>query len=529
MSTFRKVLITTSGTGSRLEGLTQYTNKSLVNIGGRAAIDHIIESYEGVSFVVTLGYMGELVKEYLSIAYPNLDIEYVWVDKFEGPGSSLLYSMSCAANLLGEPFIFHSCDTIIPAPISIEVSNNWIGLNSTNPSANSGQYRTVSIDDSTNSIRINEKGTRGDFAYIGLIGIVDTSRFWDRVDARLKNPDMGLSDAHVVEDMLGYGIKFDSVPFEEWLDTGNLLSLEAALEYFRGDGPTILEKPGQSVYVRDRDVIKFFSDSSMVSDRVYRAQKLGASIPTIEKSTQHFFSYEKVEGRTFTEGVTPNEFEGFLDWCWSTLWKDMVRSTTYSQLGRKFYYDKTKSRLGLYFERVNSRDMITTINGIGYAPVYELLDELDRARPEIYDGPYVSSFHGDLHNANIFSCNWPSPNCWKLIDWRENFAGQEEVGDIYYDLAKLNHGLIVSHDLVWKEMYTVKEKGPVVSFEIYRKDSLVRCQEVLRKFCAAHDLDWFKVEAITALIYLNIAPLHHSHYDKLLFYLGKSMLGDLLV
>ena len=40
-----KVLITTSGLGSRLGELTDYTNKSLVRVTDKPAISNIIESY----------------------------------------------------------------------------------------------------------------------------------------------------------------------------------------------------------------------------------------------------------------------------------------------------------------------------------------------------------------------------------------------------------------------------------------------------------------------------------------------------
>lgn len=35
----------------------------------------------------------------------------------------------------------------------------------------------------------------------------------------------------------------------------------------------------------------------------------------------------------------------------------------------------------------------------------------------------------------------------------------------------------------------------------------------------------FRVKILTALIYLNIAALHHHPYSLLLYYLGKSMLA----
>ena len=38
------ILITTSGIGSRLGKLTKYTNKALIKIGDKLAIDYIIKS-----------------------------------------------------------------------------------------------------------------------------------------------------------------------------------------------------------------------------------------------------------------------------------------------------------------------------------------------------------------------------------------------------------------------------------------------------------------------------------------------------
>ena len=59
-----KVLLTTSGIGSRLGNLTKFTNKSLVRIGDKPAISHIIDSYpDDVEFVVTLGHHGSQVQQ----------------------------------------------------------------------------------------------------------------------------------------------------------------------------------------------------------------------------------------------------------------------------------------------------------------------------------------------------------------------------------------------------------------------------------------------------------------------------------
>ena len=71
-----RVLITTSGMGSRLGRLTDFTNKCLVRVGGKAVISHIIDSYpDDVHFVITLGHFGEHVKQYLRVFIEELQVK----------------------------------------------------------------------------------------------------------------------------------------------------------------------------------------------------------------------------------------------------------------------------------------------------------------------------------------------------------------------------------------------------------------------------------------------------------------------
>ena len=76
-----KVLVTTSGVGSRLGSLTDHTNKCLVSIGRKNSLAYIIESYPPhVIFVITLGHFGKHVREFLQISYPDRFFEFVEVE-----------------------------------------------------------------------------------------------------------------------------------------------------------------------------------------------------------------------------------------------------------------------------------------------------------------------------------------------------------------------------------------------------------------------------------------------------------------
>ena len=53
----------------------------------------------------------------------------------------------------------------------------------------------------------------------------------------------------------------------------------------------------------------------------------------------------------------------------------------------------------------------------------------------------------EIFNLKIF---YFQKNKFKLIDWRQDFSGNLNYGDIYYDLAKLNGGIYVSYQNVKK-------------------------------------------------------------------------------
>ena len=96
-----KVLITTSGIGSRLGSLTKYTNKSLIKVGKKPAISYIVESYEeNIELIITVGHYKKHVVEFLQLAYPNRKFSFVEVDNYDKQGSSLLYSILQAKEYL---------------------------------------------------------------------------------------------------------------------------------------------------------------------------------------------------------------------------------------------------------------------------------------------------------------------------------------------------------------------------------------------------------------------------------------------
>jgi NDP-sugar pyrophosphorylase family protein len=219
-----KVLITTSGIGSRLKELTKNTNKSLIKIGDKYAIEYIIDKYpKDVEFVITIGYLGDQVKEALEKTYPDRKLNFVWVDKYEGFGSSLGYSMLSAKGQLQCPFIFHCCDTIVTDEIPVP-DKNWTAGCEVDDVI---QYRTLNLQ-GNKVIKIDDKGTSNSrLVHIGLIGIFDYKSYWRNLEKLYKaNPDFEpLNDTFTINEMLAEGIEFYLWPTTSWYDTGNPESL----------------------------------------------------------------------------------------------------------------------------------------------------------------------------------------------------------------------------------------------------------------------------------------------------------------
>ena len=111
--------------------------------------------------------------------------------------------------------------------------------------------------------------------------------------------------------------------------------------------------------------------------------------------------------------------------------------------------------------------------------------------------------HGDFHFENILKTK---DKKFTFLDWRQDFGGILDYGDMYYDLAKLYHGIIVDHGAIRNEMFNIKlsETKKVIDYEIYRKQSSYKLEKILINFLKKNKLSVLKVKLLTALIFFII-------------------------
>lgn len=518
-----RVCLPTAGTGSRLGGLTRFLNKSLVSIANRPILSHLIEQFpKDVIFVIALGHQGHLVREFLTLAYPERRFLFEEVTPFEGPGSGLGLSLLACQQHLQQPFVFISCDTLVRgAPIRPPV-NNWMACAEVDDLV---PYRTLAVRDGLVEVIYEKGGGRAvnRQAYIGLAGIHDYQTFWS---AMRSGADQAIQagEAHGLRALLPQGIAAHN---HVWYDTGNPSALaHTRTVYQEPYTPNILEKANEAIWFVEGLVIKFSDDQKFISHRVQRVEQLAGYVPTVTGAQPHMYRYGKVAGLVMSDVVTISLFDRLLThsesfWMHHSL--DDAQLQSFRDTCIAFYRDKTYERVALFYHNFSREDGIETINGRELPTLSSLLSKVNWEA--LADG-LPGRFHGDFHFENIL---WnPDAEQFCFLDWRQDFGGNLTTGDIYYDLAKLLHGLIISHELITRDLYQVDWQVDSISYDFHRKQVLVACERRFKQWLHKSGYDVNKVWTLTALIYLNIAALHHAPYSLLLYALGKDMLATIL-
>ncbi len=510
-----KVLITTSGVGRDLGEFTKHANQSLIRLSQKPILSHIVELYpKEIEIVVTLGYFGNLVQEFLTLVYPDRKFTFVEVDKYTGEGSSQGYSMLSAKKHLQCPFIFHAGDTVVREAVETPLLGNWCG--GANGEVNSNYASFIELDDKI--MAFSGKGsTDFDYLYIGLSGIKDFESFWAILERSYsQNPNKPLNDLEIYAEMIKSGSYFRSQQFKSWIDIGNIESLNKARKIL-GDELVNLDKAEEATYIFRDSVVKFMANEKAVTERAERAKNsLFGLVPKMEGVSGHFYKYRFAVGRLYSRIITPSDFADFLAWSKTNLWKqkDKVAEKEFKDICLNFYKTKTLERIKSFYKTTGIADSPLVINGEELPALGEVLNEIDFNW--LSEGRQTN-FHGDFILDNIIR----TQDSYVLLDWRQNFGGLLNSGDMYYDLAKLNHNLTVNHDIIFKNNFSVKVRGKVVFCDIMRSANLVECEKILHKFILSEGLDLKKVKVLTSIVWLNMAFLHHHPYNFFLYYFGR--------
>jgi glucose-1-phosphate thymidylyltransferase len=221
-----KAVIPLAGKGTRLRPHTYITPKPLLRVGGKPVMSYILDDLQelGIEEIVfVIGYLGDVVKDYMAAEYPDIRPQYVVQEVQDG---------TAGAVKLAEPFIDDEMlilfvDTLFDADLSMvkSLSPEWSGVIWAKEVEDYQRFGVIVTDENGAMTRIIEKPQDpiSKLANIGLYYIRDHELLFKGIDVVLNQPpgpsgEFYLTDAF--QYMVDQGSKLLTAPVEGWYDCG---------------------------------------------------------------------------------------------------------------------------------------------------------------------------------------------------------------------------------------------------------------------------------------------------------------------
>jgi hypothetical protein len=523
------VFIPCAGMGTRIANGSSNFPKPLRDLGGIPAIARVISQYpEDWDIVIALGFEADLVRdavEALVFGTPREDrVKFVSTDSWSHKSQGLSHTLLAAREALGERnFVFHAVDSILDESV-FSVTQKLLPRNQIflSQCSTPGTYRFVSPSPNEGNLSwqvSNFQAFQERLAYIGVSHIYEPERFWGLISA-------GADENSEAGETLGIDlatVNLVRVPDGAWFDIGSRPGLASAEHSFLSTR-NILTKKDEAIWFVDCRVIKIHRDRDFIEGRISRAEKLSPFVPEIVFSNAHAYSYREVPGRELSKVLEEPEieFSSFFNFLWDFWAGDKVGHLEQSKHSLEsylsFYREKTLVRVHDLLRKFPHLEQECRING---TPVRSLSELCDSIPWDLLAAITPARVHGDLHPENILVT--PGGD-FVLLDWRQDMAGSRgSLGDVYYDLGKMAHGLRVDHGVVKQGGYSVAENSlGDVEVSIHWPTGKRRAFSSFRSQVQSWGLSWNQVLLMEAVIYLNIAPLHEpEEYSKFLAYYGR--------
>lgn len=238
-----QAIIPVAGAGTRLRPLTYTQPKVLISVAGKPILAYIIENLleNGVrDFVFVIGYLGEKIKEYVELNYPQINARFVTQDERSGLGHAIWVAKGGID--LNKPLIIQLGDTILDADIKAILSS---------------EYSTLCIKkvEDPRAFGVAELGEDGfikilvekpqipksNMALVGFYFIRDTHKLFDALEYNIQHNERDNNEFYLtnsLQKMIAEGVRFKSYKVEHWFDVGKkdiLLETNSILLRKNGD------------------------------------------------------------------------------------------------------------------------------------------------------------------------------------------------------------------------------------------------------------------------------------------------------
>jgi NDP-sugar pyrophosphorylase family protein len=161
------VLIMCGGKGERLRPLTELVPKPLINIKGRPILGYLLEhlkKFKIHSIVIAVGFHAKKIIDFVSIAYPELNIKIV-----DSGDADIIQRIRDSATHMSGNFVLMYGDTL--ADVNLDSLENYHLSHSSSATMTllplKSQFGLVELDSFSNVLRFREKPTLDQWVNIG--------------------------------------------------------------------------------------------------------------------------------------------------------------------------------------------------------------------------------------------------------------------------------------------------------------------------------------------------------------------------
>jgi choline kinase len=498
------VVISTAGPGSRMTGRYPDIHKTLLPYQGMPILYHIISKIpQSLTICIILGYKAEQIRDFLALAFPEQNFEFIYVDDWSSDNSGTAYSLKLAKDAVQERFWYLPCDGVYTHMdfIDLESEENCFVISQVD-TKESSQYLTIftqnrRIISKCFKIEVNAEVI---YAFTGAMKIVNRDNFYKKLDALNCREFIDAIDLGE----LTYVTK-------NWVDLGNPESYEK----FSSNSEFDFSKKDEFTFELNDYILKWWSDSEIVESKLKKPKYLAGAFPKNSTAKGQFYRYDFVQGENFYDLVTPKNFTNFLNWMVSEVWEKQTIEMKEDLLD--FYKVKTTSRIEMLESRLTSPEYNpSNVDNIKVKNWKYYFNSIDWDLL-IYCN-YPSFIHGDLQFDNIIYQN--KINKFILIDWRHEFGGLKLYGDLYYDFAKLLGGILHNYKLIKKGKFSMNYESGRAMISIPSAPNRDELIKVLFKTAKSLNLNTRKIWLLVPLILWNMAPLHKEPFSNICWNLG---------
>ncbi|MEP0814891.1 MAG: NTP transferase domain-containing protein [bacterium] len=220
-----KAIIPAAGVGTRLRPITNTTPKALVQVGDKPIIGHILERVIGLGIkdiVIVVGYLGDMIKDYVGANFKGASFEYVHQRELLGLGHAIWMCGELIPSD-GGLFIIYG-DTIVEGDMEAMFDAAGDGTLGVKTVPDPERFGIVELDGDKIK-RAVEKPEKfmGDTALIGVNYFRSAGKLFDALNYVVENDirtrgEIQITDAFQI--MIERGADLRAFWVDEWFDCG---------------------------------------------------------------------------------------------------------------------------------------------------------------------------------------------------------------------------------------------------------------------------------------------------------------------